>query len=349
MNTRVAARRTKPPPTAVSGGIDCRKSRCAVIISHKICNFFCGREKQFVVYGQAAPAPVNRIYFFSRIGLCNAEHGGPLICRKVLGFFCKLLAPFLRAAALIGIAVVFPSVKSRSTAEQIFRQQKHSVCFPVVCPVRVKHPPFDRHAVITAVGAEIDIAFGSIIIALARFDGFFRVAYLVCAELYCPARYKTQGQGALLLNIVFPECSTVDKLFSVIYQLLHISRDTCFILNFLFDIVGAVARLNLQGKVCPTDNGKVNVDFHCICRYGYHTDHHTKGQQDTEHLFFHSHYLRFDTAILCFAPNAAKRLTLIKSKAIHNKRYITIPSFKQYIINIFLLRNRLSVLFQITE
>ena len=250
---------------------------------------------------------------------------------------------------MIGVAVVFPSVKGRGTAEQILRQQKHSVCFPVVCPVCVKHPPFDRRAVITAVGAEIDIAFGSIIIALARFDGFFRVAYLVCAELYRPARYKTQGQGALLLNIVFPECSTVDKLFSVIYQLLPISGDTCFILNFLFDIVGAVARLDLQGKVCPTDNGKVNVDLHCACRYGYHTDHHTKGQQDTEHLFSHSHYLRFDTAFCVLRQIPRKRLPLIKSKAIRNKRYINIPSFKQYIINIFLLRGKFSVFFRITE
>ena len=66
----------------------------------------------------------------------------------------------------------------------------------------------------------------------------------VCAKLYRPL--QTQAQRAFLRNIVICQRAPVLKLFFAQKQSLRIGRKARFFLNFLLDIVNAVARHNLE-------------------------------------------------------------------------------------------------------
>ena len=66
----------------------------------------------------------------------------------------------------------------------------------------------------------------------------------ICAKLYLPL--QTQAQRAFLMNIVICHRAPVLKLFFAQKQSLRIGRKARFFLNFLLDIVNAVARHNLE-------------------------------------------------------------------------------------------------------
>jgi hypothetical protein len=79
-------------------------------------------------------------------------------------------------------------------------------------------------------------------------------------DLHTTTETEDQVKGALLLNVVVRQCSSILKLLAGKDQTLLVRRDTLLVLDFALDIVDGIGRFNFQGDGLASEG--LDKDLH---------------------------------------------------------------------------------------